>query len=134
MTKPRTTTRIKDLPPAQRPLTRKQKLFADTLIQNPKLTGTEIVQEIYNTSTKNAATVIASDNLTKANIQLYLAKHDVQAQETITEMMLQREDKRLAFDAAKDIQDRLHGKAKQAVDINSTSVSLTIDLTSALDS
>lgn len=114
------------------PLTRKQKAFADTLLNNPKMSATKAALQTYNTTKDYVAKNIASENLTKPNIQSYLAKHDNTAQHTIVEMMNQREDKRLAFDAARDIEDRVHGKATQRVEQHTTGVSLVIDLTSSL--
>jgi phage terminase small subunit len=118
-------------------LTRKQKAFADTLLDNPKMSATQAALKTYGKpdkpATYNTARDIASENLSKPHIQLYLQNHDYESQSTIVEMMKQREDKRLAFDAAKDIQDRVHGRATQRVEQHTEGITLHIDLTQSLN-
>ncbi len=111
-------------------LTPKEKLMADTYLNSNKLISKTKAVQIAYPNVKNAITAgaMASQNFKKLRIQAYLADHDVDSQQTIIEMQQQREDKRLAFDAARDIQDRIHGKAKQMVEVNSTAISLSIDL------
>lgn len=116
--------------PAFKPLTPKEKIMADTWLKAGKrISKTKAALEAYPNAGYESAKVLAHRGFSKANVQAYLANHDEEAQGTIVEMMQQREDKRLAFDAARDLQDRIHGKAKQQVEVNSTSVSMTIDLT-----
>ena len=108
-------------------LTRKQKAFADFLKNNPKASATEAAAQTYNVSTRKSAEVIASENLGKPEIQAYLAKADDHSQMVILQSMYSK-DERLAFDAARDVQDRLHGKATQRVEQHSTSVNLNLSL------
>lgn len=111
-------------------LTPKQKIMADTYLNSDrKISKTKAVQIAYpNVSNDVSAASMAYENFRKPQVQAYLRDHEVEAQQTIIEMQQQREDKRLAFDAARDIQDRIHGKAKQMVEVNSTAISLSIDL------
>jgi len=125
-------------------LTRKQKAFADTLLANPKMSATQAAHLTYNSINKKTSSVIATENLAKPSIQVYLEKHaDTALQDNIEIAKYAKEygmtgDKQgasyasVAMNINKDILDRTYGKAKQQVDINSTAVSLTIDLTSAL--
>lgn len=114
-------------------LTRKQKAFADKLIDNPKMSATQAILQTYNVKSEGStARTVAAQNLAKPSIQAYLDKHDYESQTIIVKTMKQTDDKRLAYDAARDIQDRLHGKAKQSIETTTTGVTLTIDLTSAL--
>lgn len=114
-----------------RGLTRKQKVFADALLDNPKLSATKAALRAYDT-TRGTAAQIGMENLLKPTVQLYLEQHDYESQSTIVEMMNQRTDKRLAFDAAKDIQDRVHGKAMQKT--TNLNVNVTIeDILNSLD-
>lgn len=116
--------------PAFKPLTPKEKIMADTWLKaEKKISKTKAAQVAYPTATYDSARQLAASGFAKPHVQAYLADHDQEAQQTIVEMMQQREDKRLAFDAARDLEDRIHGKAKQQVEVNSTSVSMTIDLT-----
>lgn len=110
-------------------LTRKQRAFADKLLDNPKMSATQAVRETYNIKQEGStARTMAAQNLAVPSIQQYLNSHDYESQSTIVEMMKQREDKRLAYDAAKDIQDRIHGKATQKVEQTTVSLSFGMDL------
>lgn len=99
-------------------LTRKQKAFADLLIAQPKTSATEIVRQTYAVTDTNTAKSIASENLTKPNILNYLNKHVDTAQEVITGFMELKDsesiqEKRLAYDSATQIIDRVAGKPTQ---------------------
>ena len=116
-------------------LTRKQKAFADHLIANPKHSATEAATQTYQVSNRKTAEVIASENLRKPSIQNYLAKYDDMAQITVVDVMQNSRSlkdepahARVALDSAKDVLDRLHGKATQRVETQSTSVNLNLDL------
>lgn len=96
-------------------LTRKQKAFADGIINNPKLSGTEIARQTYNVTDNNTAGVIAAKNIRKDNILQYINKHITEAQEVIVgNLKLKNSDniqeKRLAYDSATQIIDRVAGK------------------------
>ncbi len=125
-------------------LTRKQKAFADTLLSNPLASGTDAALATYNTKDKVTAGAISYENLRKPQIQQYLELHaNTALQDNLeiakySKMYGDTGTKEgaayagVAVSINKDIQDRAWGKARQQVDINSTSVSLTIDLTSSL--
>lgn len=117
-------------------LTRKQKAFADELLNDKKLSATQAALRTYGKTaqptTYRTARQIATENMAKPSIQSYLNSHDYESQAVIVKSMTQEADKRLAFDAARDIQDRLHGKATQKVEQTSTGVTLVIDLTNSL--
>jgi len=131
-----------------RPLTNKQKAFVQELIKNPKQSATQAALKTYGNGltpiTEGTAQQIAHDNLRKPNVQLELAKYSQDAELTVFNLMKQSEkyadnpDKEgaahasVALAAAKDILDRVHGKAKQQIDMQSTGVVLTIDLTQSL--
>jgi phage terminase small subunit len=92
-------------------LTRKQKVFADELINNPKQSATSAALKAYDT-TPPVAAVIASENLRKPNILLYLDKHIDKAQETIVEVMTDKNNKAdTRLRAADSLLDRTLGKA-----------------------
>lgn len=110
-------------------LTRKQANFVKGILENPKVSAVKIAQETYNASTYNSANQIAVENLQKPTILMHLQNHSTEAEIRVLEMMKQDDDKRLAFDASKDILDRVHGKATQRVETQSTSVNISIDLT-----
>lgn len=125
-------------------LTKKQKMYSDILLNNPDVTGTQAAQLTYNVKNKETAAVISSENLNKPNIQMYLEKHADKALSDNIEIAeyakhFGREGTKegasyasVATSINKDILDRTYGKARQQVDVNSTAVTLTIDLTSAL--
>ena len=117
-------------------LTKKQRAFADHIINNPKDSATKAVEQTYAPTTKSAATSIAHENLTKPDIMAYLAEHDVAAQNIIVEVMsnssiLKDEPAhaRLALDSAKEVLNRVHGLPVARHQIQSTTVNLNLDLT-----
>ena len=60
-------------------LTRKQKAFADKLLEDPKISATQAVKETYNVSTNHSAEVIANENLSKPEIMRYLQENAITA-------------------------------------------------------
>lgn len=125
-------------------LSRKQKAFADHLLANPKRPSSEAVMQAYEVKDKNVAKVMAYENLKKPNIQAYLELHADKALKDNLEIAqfskvyaeaggsVGSSYAGIAAGINKDILDRTYGKAKQQIEMNSTSLSLTIDLTSAL--
>lgn len=110
-------------------LTAKEKIMADTFLNSGKtISKTKAVLAAYPNVKPSSAGAVAYQNFNKLHVQAYLANADDESQGVIVKSMQQLTDRRLAFDAAKDIQDRLHGKATQRVEAQSTSVKLMIDL------
>lgn len=91
------------------------------------------VMEIYQTN-KQSARVIARQNFSKPNIELYLGDRGYKAIDILTEAM---EDDRAKWSdritAANSIADRQFGKATQKIEQHSTSVNLNLDLTKMTD-
>lgn len=122
-------------------LTRKQKAFVQTLVNNPHMSATEAVRQTYNVTTDNSAAQIATENLSKPHLLLELSKYDETAQNTLIEVMgNSREFSKLgntagssyaatAITAANSVLDRLHGKATQRLETTTQAVVLNIDLT-----
>lgn len=138
--KPQTTTVIsKKNVVAARPLTRKQKAFADALLADPKLSGTQAVIRTYNAS-PNTARAMATENLAKPSIQAYMRSQGELASEigikllTHSAKVAVRTDKKnpnghlgwatLAWQVSEGINDRIHGKA--TVKTENSSVNLNI--------
>ena len=115
-------------------LTTKQQAFVNELIDNPKQSATAAVRKTYNVTTDNSASQIATENLRKPQIIMALGKASELFESAIvgtvrdwgkSDNTRQRE---IALDAAKYGHDKVHGKAKQSVEIQSTTVSISIDL------
>lgn len=121
---------MKTTPTKAKTLTRKQAAFVRAIIENPKISATEAAARSYDVTSRMTAGAIASENLQKPQIQQILRNHAEMAEQRIATLMKQDDDKRLAFDAARDIQDRVHGKATQRVEQATTTVKFTIDLSS----
>lgn len=132
------------MPKHLKPLTPKQEAFIQEIITNPKQSATQAAFKTYDVKTKQAAAVIAHNNLQRPAIISKLAEHAANAEDTMLEIMdyAKRYGKELngqkeqgssyaaiALNAAKDIQDRVHGKATQRIEQTTTSVNLNIDLT-----
>lgn len=112
-------------------LTRKQEVFVNALLSDKKVSGAEAARRAYNVTTDNAARAIASENLTKPNVMQHLQANSERAEQVIVSLLgAEKDEVKLA--SAKDILDRVHGKATQKIEQTTTGVTLTIDLTSAL--
>lgn len=90
-------------------LTKKQKAFADEYITTGN--GTKSALKAYETNDYSTAGNIASDNLKNPKIEKYLESHVAEAKAVIYELMTKSDNDRIRIDAAKDIIDRVDGKA-----------------------
>lgn len=115
------------MPKPREDLTRKQKAFADTLLANPKQPAAQAAKAVYNVSTPKAAAAIASENLAKPSIQIYLDKHVSLAKARIVSIAKSGKDE-TAIRAAQDILDREYGKPTQQIETRTQSVNINIDL------
>ncbi len=126
-------------------LTHKQKAFADEIITNPKQSNTEAALKTLDVNSLNAAAVSAHTMMKNPKVQAYLQKHSQRAEDVMLEVM---EYSRIygktggkegaayaavAVTVAKDVFDRIHGKATQKIETQSTSVNVNIDLTGAAE-
>jgi hypothetical protein len=122
-----------------RPLTRKQEAFVKHLVENPKASATQAVLSTYNIDNPKTASVVAAQNLVKPSIVTELAKYNNLVENTLINTVNEysQSDKQwersLAVDTSKYIHDKIHGKATQRIEQQTTGVTLTIDLTSALE-
>ncbi len=109
-------------------LTRKQKAFADKIIENPKISAAQAVRETYPIKQEGStARTMASQNLANPSIQLYLNEHVEKAKNKVV-TLVDSEREEIALNASKDILDRVHGKATQRIESHSTSVNLNLSL------
>lgn len=133
-------------------LTRKQAAFVQYALEHPKESFTEAAAQSYNIKgTRHTAEVIASENLRKPEIMAILNNHDAAAQNTLAEglkaeknvyrfnselkgyeLVGVEKDHQSRLKAADSILDRIHGKATQRIESHSTGVTLSVDLTQAL--
>lgn len=113
-------------------LSRKQIAFANHLINNPKDSATEAANQTYDVNSRKSAEVIASENLRKPEIQLYLKEHIDKAKLKVIELVDSDKDE-IALKASDSILDRALGKATQRTEVTTQGITLNIDLTSALD-
>lgn len=121
-----------------RPLTYKQKAFIKHIIDNPKSSATEAAKSVYAVKSAHTAEQIAYENLRKPEIVSKLSYHNQLIEDTLintvndwkTEENSRKRE--IAVDTAKYIHDKIHGRAKQQVDVNTTGTTLIIDLTSSL--
>lgn len=110
-------------------LTRKQQAFADELLADKKISASEAVRRTYNVrTTGSSARTVASGLLANTNVQAYLDKHVSMAKSRVVELASQDEDKRLSFDASRDILDRTLGKAVQRVVSENSNVNVVVTL------
>lgn len=118
-----------------KPLTRKQSAFVKHLIEHPKDSGTEAVMQTYDVKSRQTAESIAYENLRKPQIVTELAKYNNLVENTLINTIndYSTSDKlgqrTLAVDTAKYIHDKIHGKATQKIEQQSTKLVINIDLT-----
>lgn len=120
-------------------LTRKQKAFADELINNPKISATQAALKHYGKPGKptsyQTAGQIAEDNLKKPHVVSYLAEKNDLVEEVLINTLTDwgRESntrkREIAVDVGKYIHDKIHGKATQQIETTNKSVTISIDLT-----
>jgi hypothetical protein len=99
---------------------------------------------VYNVKKEGStARTVAAQTLAKPSVQMALAQYAQKAEDTLIEVMAyskeygrtksQQKGQGSAYAAvaariADSVLDRVHGKAKQSIDVTSTSVNLNIDL------
>lgn len=109
-------------------LTKKQANFVKELLSDKKISATEAARRSYNVTSDNSASLIASENLRKPQILAHLQANSERAEAKIVEL-LESKKPEIQLASAKDILDRVHGKATQKVEQTSVGISLNIDLT-----
>lgn len=121
-------------------LTKKQKALADYLLENPKQSATEAVVNTYDVKDRKSAAVVAANTLAKPHVQAYMIEHSQLASDTMFEVMDGAKKfakgggkegaayAGVAVSVAKDILDRVHGKATQKIETESKIVTINIDL------
>lgn len=112
-------------------LTRKQKAFADALIADKKISATKVAQKVYGKPdrdmTYDTASSIASENLRKPEIMVYMQLHSGKAENRIVELIDSKREE-IALQASKDVLDRVHGKATQRIEQTTKGVIININL------
>lgn len=95
------------------------------------LNQTKAYKEIHPTASDLTARNNASQLLKKPEAQIYLQEHINKAKSRIVEL-IGSEKEQIALSASEAVLDRALGKAVQRSEVQTTGVSLTIDLTSSL--
>jgi hypothetical protein len=117
-------------------LTRKEQAFADGVAAlGPDETPTDVAARVYDVSSRQAASEIASENLSKPKVLAYLDQNRDQAQLTVVEIMETSRSRasdpkhaKVALDAANSLLDRTDGKPTQRVQTESKVLEVFIDL------
>lgn len=121
-------------------LTRKQNAFVHHLITHPKESATDAVAATYDTTGRRSDRAIASGLLNKPSVKMELAKYAGEAEGTVYRLMKTSEQfaneggrdgasyGTVALSAAKDILDRVHGKATQRTENLNVAVELNVNL------
>ena len=100
----------------------------DTIIANPKLSGTDAYLLTHKTQNRTTAASNVHQLLKKPEAQLYLEKHINKAKNRIVQLV-DSEKEEIALRASDSILDRALGKATQRTEVTSQSVHFSIDLT-----
>lgn len=121
-------------------LTRKQNNFVKFMVENPKSPATDAAESAYLPKSRDVAKAMAHNLLQVPKIQLELAKYSGAAESTILDVMHYSQDygreggkegaayAGVALAAAKDILDRVHGKATQRTESLNLAVELNVNL------
>lgn len=133
-------------PKRVRKATRKEQAFVQAIVGDHKLTQRDAYRQAYNAErmTDASVDVEASKTLRKPQVQLELAKYSGKAENVLLEVMNYSNEygreksgskeqgaayAAIAARVADSMLDRIHGKATQRIEAQSTSVVLNIDLT-----
>lgn len=109
-------------------LTRKQKAFADKLIEHPKMSATQALRETYDIKQEGStARTMAAQNLAKPSIQVYLEQHVDKAKLRVI-TLVDSEKEEIALRASEAVLDRALGKATQRTESVSVSLNFGMDL------
>ena len=102
-----------------RKLTDKQREYIKLRVENPRMTKTRAVMQVYNTDKPTNAGAIANQLGKNELVQSALAQHSQLAERTIVKAILDYEDsdkqwqRSLAVESSKWVHDKLYGKAIQ---------------------
>lgn len=120
-------------------LTPKQSAMIAERLKDPTATNAKIIERAgYKATTKHSASQQYLENMSKPEISKRLEPVIDEVEEVLIDTVreFKKSDKQwertLANDNAKWIHDKVKGKAVQRSEVQTTGVSLTIDLTSAL--
>lgn len=116
-------------------LTKKQKKFADLLIENKddmNYRPTDAILDSYNVTDKKLGAVMANENLKNPNIILYTEQHIDRATKNIVDIANDSDlNPSVRLKANQDILDRTQGKASQSTTVESKVLNINIDFTQA---
>jgi hypothetical protein len=110
------------------------KKVLDIVASQTKRNATQAYKDVHPNVGDKTAQIQAHLLMKKPEAQIYLASHIDKARETIVDLMTSSQKDDIKLRAATDVLDRSHGKAKQQIDVETRTVSLSIDLTGALNS
>lgn len=120
-------------------LQRKQPAFVKKLIDNPKMTPTQAVKEVYNVKSDKVASVIAAQNMQKPAIVMALAEYNQLFESAIVQTVRDWKDadaprkREIAMQSAQFAYDHIHGKATVKVEQHASIVRININLASDVD-
>lgn len=121
-----------------KPPTRKQAEFARIIATEPSTTIKQAYRQAYNvkpTTSDKTVSVEASRTLAKPQIQSELAKYTNLLENTLITTVKdwgnhdKPRQREIAQQAVMYMHDKIHGKAKQSIDVVSTTVKLSLDFT-----
>lgn len=116
-------------------LTRKQRAFVRELKKDPTISPTRVAMKVYDVSSENSASVIASQNLRKKAIVSHLDAYNDIVESTLSNTILEYSDSKdikertLAVETSKWVHDKLHGKSIS----RNINVNASVDIESIID-
>ena len=114
-------------------LKRNSKKVLDIIAAQPVRNATQAYKQVYPNATDVTARNNASQLLKKSTAQIYLQQHIDKAKRTVVDL-LDSESEQIRLKSADSILDRELGKSVQRTEVNSQSLQINIDLSSALNS
>lgn len=121
-------------------LTRKQKAFANLLIENPTISQAEAARQVYDIENPQSASALGAKVAHNTKVLAYMDKNAIYAEKAVVQVLKnakknkgEHQWQRLALDSANSVLDRVHGKATQRVESHSTVVTLGLSLTDIIE-
>lgn len=118
-----------------KPLSPKEQAFVDQVINKPRMPRTHaVIAAGYDVSTVASAQSLASQLMAKPHIQSKLQNYTSLVESAMVNTVKEWGDadtprkREIALQNAQFIHDKVHGKARQSVDITTTAVTFNIDL------
>lgn len=128
---------VTDSEARKRGLTIKEQEYVNKRLEDKRKSGTQAAIESYGKEGKEitygTASTISSENMKKPRILAVLADHELDAQQTIITLMKKSRRDDIKLNSAKEVLNRVHGKAPEVIDVTSKGERISPSSTSVVE-